>query len=69
MNNNKKTIVVTGGNKGIGFALVESLAKDSRWHVILAARNPQFAQDALGKIKSQNPDADVIFEQLDVSNF
>ena len=69
MNNNKKTIVVTGANKGIGFTLVESLAKDAKWHVILAARNPQYGQDALSKIKSQNPDADVIFEQLDVSNF
>ena len=35
-----RNVVVTGSNKGIGFALAEKLAARGGWHVIMAVRNP-----------------------------
>ena len=69
MENNKRTIVVTGSNKGIGYGLVQALAKDPQWHVVLAVRNLKLGQESLDKIKSENSEADVILEELDISNF
>lgn len=39
MEQSQKTIVVTGSNKGIGFALVQALAKQGIWNIIMACRN------------------------------
>lgn len=34
-----RNIVVTGSNKGIGFAMANYLASKSAWNVIMAVRN------------------------------
>lgn len=44
MQNNKKTIVVTGANKGIGFAVVQHFAKNPQWHAVMAVRNTKLGQ-------------------------
>jgi NAD(P)-dependent dehydrogenase (short-subunit alcohol dehydrogenase family) len=62
-----KTFVVTGGNAGIGYFTSEQLA-DAGGRVILAARNRDKAEAALGSIRSRIPHADVGFVHLDLTS-
>lgn len=34
-----KNIIVTGSNKGIGFGIVNHLASQQGWNIIMACRN------------------------------
>ncbi len=47
-----KSILVTGGNQGIGFALCKQLAVEHNCHVYLTARNPERGEAAVSKIAS-----------------
>ena len=67
----KKTIVVTGGNKGIGYAILEQLLKqNSTFEFIMATRSSSNGENALQNLCKSVPDADkrVKIELLDVSN-
>ena len=39
-----RSIIVTGSNKGIGYAIVERLAGLEGWNIIIAVRNVQLGQ-------------------------
>lgn len=45
-----KTALITGANKGIGFAIAKSLGKQG-WHVIIGARNKDRAEAAVAQLK------------------
>lgn len=61
----KKLAVVTGANKGIGFAIVKELCKAGfAGDVLLTARNEERGREAVGKLKEEGFDA--IFHQLDI---
>lgn len=47
-----KSILVTGGNQGIGFAVCKQLAIEHNCHVFLTARNPEKGRAATEKIAS-----------------
>jgi NAD(P)-dependent dehydrogenase (short-subunit alcohol dehydrogenase family) len=51
-----KTIVVTGGNSGIGYEAARVLARKGA-HVVLACRDPGKAQAAVGAMKRAAPSA------------
>jgi NAD(P)-dependent dehydrogenase (short-subunit alcohol dehydrogenase family) len=61
----KKIILVTGSNKGIGFEVVRQLAKLGH-QVILTARDQAKGLDAQKKLKAEN--LNVHFLELDVTN-
>lgn len=44
--NQLKNIIVTGCNKGIGFGIVNHLAKSQNWNIIMACRNVELANKA-----------------------
>ncbi len=44
--NQVKNIIVTGSNKGIGFGIVNHLAKSTNWNIIMACRNIELAKKA-----------------------
>ncbi|XP_023215227.1 carbonyl reductase [NADPH] 1-like [Centruroides sculpturatus] len=46
-----KVAVVTGGNKGIGFAIVKALCQKFDGHVYLTARDEQRGKDAVNKLE------------------
>ena len=46
-----KTVIVTGGNSGLGYACAQEIARDGNWHIILACRNLDKADRAVTKIK------------------
>lgn len=50
-NHQTKSALVTGGNKGIGFAICQGLLK-AGFEVILAARSPEKAKQAIDKLQS-----------------
>lgn len=62
-----RTFVVTGGNAGIGYFTSEQLA-GAGGRVILAARNRDKADAAMGSIRSRIPSADLDFVHLDLTS-
>ena len=62
-----KTILVTGGNAGIGLATAKALA--GRGHrVIIACRNADKAKEAIRLIQDAAPNASVSFRRLDLAS-
>lgn len=48
----KKTVFVTGANKGIGFGIIKHLGL-SGWRVVLGARDQQRAEKAMSELRAQ----------------
>ena len=65
MNSDVPVIVVTGGNRGIGFEICRQLACRGA-QVILTARKPEAGKEALAKLKSEGLKA--AFHPLEVTN-
>uniref|UniRef100_A0A1I8G5G5 carbonyl reductase (NADPH) n=2 Tax=Macrostomum lignano TaxID=282301 RepID=A0A1I8G5G5_9PLAT len=63
-----KVAVVTGSNKGIGFAIVEQLCKQlgSSWAVYLTSRDKARGADALSQLKKRG--VEPRFHQLDIDS-
>ena len=71
MNPNEKILLVTGSNKGIGFAILEGLLKEkSKLRMILTSRNENLGKSALQKLISKYPSSksQLFYHQLDISN-
>lgn len=62
-----KTIVVTGGNAGIGYFISEQLAATGA-RIVLASRSEQKADAAAASIRAQVPGAELDFVRLDLSS-
>ena len=63
----KKTVFVTGANKGIGFGIAKHLGLGG-WQVIIGARDEQRATKAINELKALGIDARIIVpEKWDVS--
>lgn len=52
---NERVVFVTGANKGIGFGIAKHLGL-SGWKVIIGARDPQCASEAIGRLVSSGVD-------------
>ncbi|XP_012687784.2 carbonyl reductase [NADPH] 1-like [Clupea harengus] len=62
----RKVAVVTGANKGIGFAIVQGLCKAGyAGDIILTARNDKLGQEAVQQAKSEGFN-NVLFHRLDI---
>ncbi|XP_063059650.1 carbonyl reductase [NADPH] 1-like [Engraulis encrasicolus] len=62
----KKVAVVTGANKGIGFAIVKGLCKAGyTGDIILTARNEKLGQEALQQVKAEGHQ-NVLYHRLDL---
>lgn len=59
--------VVTGANSGLGFHTALELARHGA-HVILATRDPERGDDALGQVRVQAPGASVELRLLDLAD-
>ena len=61
-----RVAVVTGGNKGIGFAIVRALCKQFDGDVILTARNEGLGREAVAKLEGEG--LKPRFHQLDITS-
>jgi NAD(P)-dependent dehydrogenase (short-subunit alcohol dehydrogenase family) len=62
-----RTVVVTGGNAGIGYFTAEQLARAGA-HVVLASRTEARARAAIASIEREVPGASAAFVQLDLTS-
>ena len=62
----KKVAVITGANKGLGFAIVQKLCKEFGGDVYLTARNEELGQKAVAKLKAEGLKPK--FHQLDITS-
>ena len=62
---NKKIVLVTGANRGIGFEACRQLAKNG-FKVILTSRDEKKGKEAAEKLKKEN--LDIVYHQLDVKD-
>lgn len=65
----KRNVIVTGANKGIGYAIVESLlAGSTPYNVILTSRDVKKGEEAAKKLqdKYKSSQSSIIVEELDV---
>ena len=62
--NNKKNIVITGGNRGIGLGLFENLSRDH--NVIFTARDRVVAEQIVNKAKNGNTEINYVL--MDVND-
>jgi NAD(P)-dependent dehydrogenase (short-subunit alcohol dehydrogenase family) len=64
-----KTVVITGGNTGLGFACASHICESqTNWHVVLACRNEVKAQQAVEKIIAETGNQNIGFQKLDLSS-
>lgn len=63
-----KTVLITGGNTGIGLATAEAIVAQGH-RVALACRDMKKAEQAKAKILAQTPSADVRLYALDLASF
>ena len=63
-----KTFIVTGGNKGIGEAIVENLAKNnSKATIVFTSRSLENGKKTLEAFEKKNL-KNIFLEQLDITN-
>ena len=63
-----KTVIITGGNSGLGFETARKVAKNAEYRLILACRSPEKGEQAREKIVSETGNDKVAVMQLDVSS-
>lgn len=61
-----KVVVVTGGNKGVGLAVVKALCKQFQGDVYLTARNPKLGEEAVKALNDEG--LSPLFHQLDIND-
>ncbi|XP_075053328.1 carbonyl reductase [NADPH] 1-like [Mixophyes fleayi] len=61
-----RVAVVTGGNKGIGLAIVRALCKQFQGDVYLTARDPKLGEEAIKGLKDEG--LSPLFHQLDIND-
>ncbi len=65
----KQTVIVTGGNTGLGFEVARVLAEsDQSWHVVIACRNPAKAAEAVKTLTNRTAKDRVEAMLLDLSS-
>ncbi|XP_071994825.1 carbonyl reductase [NADPH] 1-like [Engystomops pustulosus] len=61
-----RVAVVTGGNKGVGLAVVRALCKQFQGDVYLTARNPKLGEEAVKTLNNEG--LSPLFHQLDIND-
>ncbi|XP_040279053.1 carbonyl reductase [NADPH] 1-like [Bufo bufo] len=61
-----RVAVVTGGNKGLGLAVVRALCKQFQGDVYLTARNPKLGEEAVKTLNKEG--LSPLFHQLDIND-
>lgn len=68
MSSSKITVLITGGNNGIGLAACQLFAAQPEYHTIMASRSLEKGQKSLASIQSSNPAGSISLVQLDITS-
>lgn len=69
MKKGAKTIIITGGNTGLGFETAKMITKSSAdWHIIIASRNPQKGEEAVRALIQSTNNPNISAMILDLSS-
>lgn len=64
-----KTVIITGGNSGLGFQTALNIARLDEWRVVLACRNTEKGEAAAAKIIEVTGNQNVESRHLDLTSF
>lgn len=65
----KKTVIITGGNSGLGYQCALNIAKnDPDYHILLACRNLKKADTAAEMLKSETGNPNISTMELDLAS-
>jgi NAD(P)-dependent dehydrogenase (short-subunit alcohol dehydrogenase family) len=60
MKSMEKTIIITGGNSGLGYKCAQNIAKSHKaYHVVIACRNAERASDAVERLQAESGNPNV----------
>lgn len=65
----KQTVIITGGNSGLGYQVAQNIAMDHQYTVIIACRNQAKAQAAVTTLKNDTANSEIFAMTLDLSSF
>ncbi len=65
---NLRTVIITGGNSGLGFETAKKIAKNKDYQVVLACRNLEKAKEAVNKIKDETGNNNISSLYLDTAS-
>jgi len=63
-----KTVVITGGNRGLGLECARNIAAAGGWRILLACRDPEAAKDGLEKLRRETGNRDIEAWALDLAS-
>jgi len=64
-----KTVIITGGNSGLGFECAKAIAHAHQgWHIVLACRSNEKGRQAVDTITSETDNKNVSMLQLDLAS-
>ena len=65
----KRTVIVTGGNSGLGYQCAKNIAmKDKNYTLVLACRNPEKAAKAIQDMKAETENENIYSVALDLAS-
>lgn len=64
-----KTVIVTGGNSGLGLECAKVLGRTGGWHVVIASRNLARVSDAVAQLKQETGWQSFSGMALDLASF
>ncbi|MEM7803053.1 MAG: SDR family NAD(P)-dependent oxidoreductase [Chloroflexota bacterium] len=65
----KQTVIITGGNSGLGYQCALTLAQQKTWHIVIASRNPKRVAKAVERLKRESGHTDIEGGALDLGSF
>ena len=63
-----RNVIITGGNSGLGFETAKKVAAHEGYRVVIACRNPEKAQRAVGEIIEATGNQNVAYIPLDTAS-
>jgi len=64
-----QTVIITGGNSGLGFECAKAIAHSHQgWHIVLACRSNEKGMQAIETITSETGNKNVSMLQLDLAS-
>jgi NAD(P)-dependent dehydrogenase (short-subunit alcohol dehydrogenase family) len=64
-----KSIIITGGNTGLGYQCAHNIAlSDQGWQIIIASRDMNKANEAVSKLKAETGNVSIMALPLDLAS-